>query len=284
MGVCNNPMNRQALSSDIQEQTENEMTTFKVSGKDEYGQSLVISSKQLNIEIDPTKQYLHLYFELHRKEVDAKIFKFYSEVIIPNANPISDISFKMHELPKKQAKFLSSLISYCPQLVKLNLWQTSLSDTGLRYLTKSLPRLKNLEQLSLEQNSITQDGFIYFSKGLRHLTSLRILSLSGNEIGREGMKSLCIAFESCGMIEELYMHNDGIENDMLKTFVPTAEVLKGLKKLGLGYNKLDKGAVLDICAILQNENIEYLFLKGNCFDDDEADKLVADFMNVSIDL
>ena len=284
MGICSSAMNRQDLGKSSCELTENDMTTFKTSGNDEYGQSLVISSKQLNIEDDPTKQFLHLYFEQHKKEIDQKIVNFYMGVLKNDSQPLTDISLKMHDLCKKQAKFLSCLISYCPQLTKLNLWETLLGDIGLRYLTKALPKLKSLEQLSIEQNSITQDGFLYFSKGLRHLTALKALSISNNVIGCEGMKSLCVALENCSGLEEIYMHNDEIDTQTLEIFSTVVRCLKNLGKLGLGYNKLDTSSLNTIRFILSCGKIEEMYLKGNNISDDDADCLAAEFIGIAIEI
>lgn len=284
MGVCNIASSRQDLGPGNCEMIENDMTTFKISGKDEYGQSLVISSRQLNIEDDPSKQFLYLYYEKHKLEIDTKFLEYYLEILKPGGENIVDISLKMHDIPKKQAKFLSCILPYCPELRKLNLWETMLCDSGLRYLTKCFPKIKNLEELSLEQNNIREEGFVYFSKGLRHLHKLKVLSIGNNIIGLEGIKSLCVALENCPLLEKIYMHNNDIDTEMFKIFVIYAEGARNLYTLGVGYNKLDKSSLEYIRKFLNFGRITEIYLKGNQIEDDDADCLVAEFISINIDI
>ena len=282
MGICSSLTSRQDMMLGPMEQSENDMTTYKISGKDEFGQSLVISSKQLNIEDDPTKQYLNLYYEKHKKEIDPKFLKLYIDILNPDPQPATEINLKSHEITKMQAKYLSSLLPYCPKLQKLNLWDTRLGDAGIRYLTKCLPKLPMLEQLSIEENQITSDGFMYFSKGLRYLIQLKVLSLSGNAVGIEGGKALAFALESCGMLQELYMDSTELDNNLLDVISKTIELLEKIEKVGLAYNKLDSSSLKIIKPMLERSRVNYLCLSGINISEDEADNLVAEFINITI--
>ena len=264
------------------DQNEHDMRACKISGKYELGQYLVIFSKQLNPEDDPTKQYLNLYYEKHKKEIDPKFLKLYIDILKSDPQPATEINLKSHQITKKQAKFLSSLLPYCPKLQKLNLWDTRLGDAGIRYLTNCLPKLLMLEQLSIEENQITSDGFVYFSKGLRYLTQLKVLSLSGNIVGIEGGKALAFALESCGILQELYMDNTDLDNNLLEIISKPIGSLEKIEKVGLAYNKLDSSSLKIIKTMLEKSRVNFLCLSGINISEDEGDNLVAEFINITI--
>ena len=121
MGICSSDIAKQQIVGGC-ETNDCDMTTFKISGKDELGQSLVISSKQLNIEDDPNKQYLALYYEKHKNDIDPKFTKLYLDVLKQEAPPsFLEINLKSYEISKQQAKYLTCLLQYCPNILKLNL-------------------------------------------------------------------------------------------------------------------------------------------------------------------
>lgn len=281
MGVCSSNISKQDLSLGC-EMGESDITSYKLSGKDGYGQSLVISSKTLNIEDDPTKQYLNLYFEKHKKEIDPKFLKWYTDILKPDPQPVTEVNLKSYQISKKQAKFMASVLSYCPKLHMLNLWDTGLGDAGMRYLTKCLPKFTLLEQLSVEENQISPDGFVYFSKGLRSLTRLKVLSLSCNVIGVEGARSLAFALENCTFLEELYMDNTEIDTGMLEIMSKTMIVAEKLEKVGLAYNKLDSSSIKPLKFLLESTKITCINLTGISITDDEADNLISEFITINI--
>lgn len=282
MGICLNSRNNACLGEPRLAVDDSESSSCKYSGKDECGKSFVLSSDQLNYKVDPTHHYLKLFFEKNKKMIHSKIIKFYSNTL--DLIPVTEVNFKSFTLSKPQPWYLRCILSYLPQLTKLNLCETRLGNSGLYEISKAFQFITSLNHLSIEQNFVNEVGFVNFSKNLRVLNKLEVLTVGNNRVGLQGVPSLVQAIEHFNELKEFYIHNNDVDVEIFRIIVKTLKNLKSLRLVGLEFNKLDKSCVPLIKDLCSSPTIKKLRLKCNLFEDDDIESLLCTLPAIDIEL
>ena len=272
MGICIGLKFKMLLGNDVPSGEVTEKSAGGFSGKDEFGKSFFLSCDQLNSKADPTKRNLKLFHERNKKMIHPKLIKFYTHTL--DLIPITELNFKAFTLSTPQPKILRCVLSYLPQLSKLNLCETRLGNSGLYQISRSFEYINNLTHLSIEQNFVNEVGFVKFSKNLRYLTKLEVISIGNNQIGIQGMASFTQAIEQFTYLKEIYVHNNEVDFDMLQILVNTCKCIKSLKLVNLEFNKLERSSISILNTLCISGSIRQLYLRCNLYEDEDIELLL----------
>ena len=132
------------------------------------------------------------------------------------------------------ASILSSALNLNHHLERLYLYGNSISDIGLKYISKSLSNSnKTLKILDLQKNEITDLGIQYLSSMIYHNKTLTSLSLDSNLFTDKSIKALSNSLiNSNSSIEYL-----GLSNNLFLTDL-SFEYLSNLIKLSKSINEI----------------------------------------------
>ncbi len=141
----------------------------------------------------------------------------------------------------------STLTKRMPNLIHLNISNTSIDDVAFYTILDTLPNLETLEAERLKL-----DPRFFDLKNLRKLKNLRILKIRDNQIQDEGAK---IIGENLKALEILDVSNNGINFEGAHAIVTG---LPGLKKLNIAENGVGASAKKDVIFLTAQDMISTL--------------------------
>lgn len=238
-----------------------------------------ISTKNLHEAQDPGKNSLKNYFNAKHNQMLPTIREVYHKAL--NGNPLK-LSFVNDKIVQRQGKFISVVLRYCPNLEILNLRSNSLGNAGALYLSTVFCHTTHLVQLTIEDNQIKGPGFKKLFSTLHYLTGLQILSFSHNTLGDSAFE-LANALKYLNNLEEVHLDVMEITSSDFNIFSLQLSDCKKLKKLNLGYNKLDSSCLAALKQLFNSlPLLEDCMLSEIEIGEEDIDRLIISYIDLNI--
>lgn len=196
-------------------------------------QSLPVNSEGINLA-SVLAQYKHE----NEATMHRNIVKVYDKVIGQKPERSPKIKLKGFKAKDKDWTHFSYLLSYCDRLLRVHIWQVSISQESFDLLMDRIGHMPLLEYLAL---------------GDINLAALSLVSL------RDALKELA-------RMKELVLASNSLQEEHLQILVPALLTLKQLTKLNLDENRLgNEGAVMIASLIGQLKKLRAVMLRYNVF-------------------
>ena len=141
---------------------------------------------------------------------------------------------------------IAAIIKSFGQLKYLSLADNKISSVGLTYLCISFENISHLESLELFLNPFKDSGGGILASHIKNLACLKKIVLDDCELTSKSLKSLFTSFSQTPKIERVSLnYNDfkGLTIDELKTLLSSMPSLKLLYAENTGINEADFGAL-----------------------------------------
>lgn len=159
------------------------------------------------------------------------------------------------------ASILASALNFNTSLERLYLYGNSISDIGIKYLSKTLSNSnKTLKILGLQQNQITDLGIEHLSQMIQLNKTLTSLSLDFNLITDKGIKILTNALiNSNSSLQFISFSNNKFITDVSQDyFINLIQLSKSINEISLHHcslSKLTKEKIKKIAKLKKNFSI-----------------------------
>lgn len=205
-------------------------------------QSLPVNSEGINLAGVLTQYKKENEATMHRN-----IVKVYDKVICQMPGRVPKIKLKDFNAKDRDWAHFCYLLPYCDRLLRVHIWQVSISQESLDQLAERIGQMALLEYLTL---------------GDINLGALSLASL------RDALKELA-------RMKELELTSNSLQVEHLQVLVPALLTLKRLTKLNLDENQLgNEGAVLIASLLGQLKKLRAVLLRYNVVGSRGFDALV----------
>lgn len=204
--------------------------------KDVLNNTLPARQLPINSEGVDLSGALALYKQENEATMHRNIVKAYDKVISQMPGGVSKVKLKGFKAKCQDWVHFCYLLPYCDRLLRVHIWQVSISQDSLDLLTERIGQMTLLEYLAL---------------GDIGLGALRLGSL------RDALKELA-------RMKELVLVSNSLQAEHLLVLVPALIALKRLTKLSLDENELgNEGAELVASLLGQMMKLRAVLLRYN---------------------
>jgi hypothetical protein len=238
-----------------------------------------ISARQLKAALDPNKASLKNYLKTKSSQMQSKVQEVYNNLFENNTKSVIIIN---RQLPKRQIKFLAIALRYYTTLQILNLRGNSLGNTGAKLISSVFQYITKIKNLFIEDNQIKSEGIKEICKSLHNLSSLESLSLSQNILG-DAVGDLSNGLSFLSNLLELHLDFMEMNSNDFNTLSPYLCICSKLRRIGVGYNKLDSGCISALFLVMNSlADLKQCIISGIDISDGEIDRIIITFTNINI--
>ncbi|XP_059811562.1 NACHT, LRR and PYD domains-containing protein 3-like isoform X2 [Hypanus sabinus] len=191
---------------------------------------------------------------------------------------IQKLGLKNNSFTASCAKNLACILRTNHSLIKLELDNNKLEDSGVKLLSEVLrnPQCK-IQELRLWDVSLTDSFCEDLAIALKTNCSLKLLSLGDNNIGDLGVTRLSKEMVKLQCkLQELDLYNNGLTDSCTESLCFVLNKMSSLKMLDLGGNSFtDKSTDSFRKLILRRKSLRHITLRGNRFTADGQNHLLS---------
>lgn len=160
-------------------------------------------------------------------------------------------------------------------LEAINLYSNEIDAEGAQLIAQMLVNKLRLKHLGLSNNIIGQGGARELAQiCLQTLPSLTRLSMESNLIGNSGLEGIAKALVQNETLEELFLYNNDLDDDMMLELSKTLVNKERLVTLGLEYNRIrSRGANHIFDAVKLLPRFERMFVSHNLINQDSGEQI-----------
>jgi Ran GTPase-activating protein (RanGAP) involved in mRNA processing and transport len=150
----------------------------------------------------------------------------------------------------QKADNLTGVLTQCPLLQKLDLFNNNIGDIELAKLATVLGLCIALEHLNLARNNIGPEGAEILAGVLGQCKALTYLNLADNKIGPKGAEMLAPVLPQCPALNKLYLELNNIGPEGAEILAGVLGQCEAMTSLKLGSNKIGTEGAISITGNL----------------------------------
>ncbi|OMJ74188.1 hypothetical protein SteCoe_26942 [Stentor coeruleus] len=244
------------------------------------------SNKKKEVEVKPTSRSVQVkhhdsikeFFLENCDQMPKRIKELYDRVLTSTSTEITKIDLKFLNFAGKRLRPIEVILPYFSHIVYLNLWKTSLGDSGCENLAPYFEKLTNLTYLSLADNRITAVGTIHICSKFVFLQKLESLELHVNTLQVAGAISLARSIFHLISLKKVVLDECEIPKEAIEELLTALSKLKNLERMSLDYNEIqDSGAKLLLKLIPSMLSLKRIALQNAGITTEVQDSLKTSF-------
>ena len=213
------------------------------------------------------------YLRRNRKKLEDKIYFDFSNCKIKNKNIISSFEKELVNFPNIRIinfsfiyninlpgyEALSAGLKKLPNLSKLIISSSNITDKAFEYICSIFEKCKKLEYIDMSINNITNLGFSNFSSCLsKNEIKLKEIDFYCNKIGNDGFKTFCEESKNNTFInlQKLNLSKNTLGNESMRDFSMFYAKFESLIEVDFSHNNLGDEIILNFTPIIINELVD----------------------------
>jgi hypothetical protein len=203
------------------------------------------------------------YFDENSETMPKRIKELYDRIPISTTKDLKKVDLKFLNLSGKKLYPVEIVLPFYTHIIYLNIWKTSLGDSGCEQLSKILGKLEQLKFLCLADNKISGTGAGFICGKFSFLGQLETLEMQINPLQGSGARCIGKNLPFLGSLKKIGIEECEIDEEAMQDLIVCLSKVKGLERMAMDYNQIGNlGAGILMKVIPSMENLKRIAVQN----------------------